>query len=297
MAGEVHIDWGMLITATCISLHLLAMVMRDNAMLTENKIMTRTTKCRLFALVSIFTLLLAMIFQVLDLKVSSSFQIAYKTLFNIAIIIALIVIGYIALSGEICKICGIVLLAAYICIFAFFGVRSLYTYSHTDGARNWFVKSNQKLIQRVGTELLSYESERRHFPNSKNWCDIVLEREKDTNDWSFKIGHRHNKCSFAFNSNLNELPIDGLDANTVLLFETDGPWNFAAGPEQFPGSRYRDDYFPRKERFAFIFLADGSLIKYRLHDGAIAVFNKKEGVFGKFIVKGDPCYIRLIWKN
>jgi hypothetical protein len=78
-----------------------------------------------------------------------------------------------------------------------------------------------------------------HFPDSNNWCDLVLEQNKSVPELDFMFVDKHdNSCDFAFNSNLSGLPIDGLDPNTVLIFEADGPWNFAAGPEKFPGTRY-----------------------------------------------------------
>lgn len=261
--------------------------------------MTRSVKCRLLALVSTLTLLLAITFQALDLRVSSSFQIAYEIVFNIAAVTAVITIGYIILSGEIRKIQGIVLLVAYVCLYSYVGRTSIFEYIHTHGARHWFVDNSQDLIQKAGTTLLSYETESRHFPNSKNWCDLVLEKGKKIPYWEFKwgFGKRENSCSFAFNDNLSDLPIDGLDPNTVLIFEADGHWNFAGGVELFPGKRYRDSYFPQKERFAFVFVISGSLVKYRLYDAAIAVFNEKEGAFDKFRTKGDPCCPRLIWNR
>ena len=138
-----------------------------------------------------------------------------------------------------------------------------------------------------------------HLPDSNNWCDVLLSREKKIFRTTFATAAKQDApCSFAFNDNLNKLPIDGLDPNTVLIFEADGPWNFAGGPKQFPGSRYRDRYFPQKKRFAYLFFVDGTLVKYRLHDGAVALYEPGKYVFADYHYhkKGETPYSPPRWK-
>jgi hypothetical protein len=159
------------------------------------------------------------------------------------------------------------------------------------------VDNSSKLLLKVGSALLSCENKVGRFPDSNDWCDLVLKKDVDLSDWHFNpSGRLDNSCGFAFNKNLSELSVDSLAPNTVLIFEADGPWNFAGKQEQFPGTRYRDKYFPKKERFAFIFYVDATLAKYRLYDGSVALYIKDKKTFSDWHEKGETLYSPLKWK-
>ncbi len=252
---------------------------------------------KLFIIIFISTSGLAVASQIMSFKVSTAFEALYPILFYINIILALLSVVFLFFSGNLFKTRKMLWFVALIAtgFFFFFPLYTLYT--NTFRTRRALVCNGQHSIQVIGKSVLSYTSETENFPNSNNWCDIVIEREKGIYPWYFKLGGKQdNSCGFAFNDNLSKLPIDGLEPNTVLIFEADGPWNFTSGPEQFPGSRHRDRYFPRKEKFAYLFFVDGSLVKYRLHDGAVALYEPGKDEFTGYRKKSETPYSPLKWE-
>jgi hypothetical protein len=249
------------------------------------------------------TFFLANLFNVLGAKLWIGFSPWCLLFVFVAAVVALIAVLYIYYSGEIRNIRGKILILVQILIGFYVGWNSLDGCIQNVHGYVGSTSTSQTSMQIIGNAMLSYEIKTGHLPSSNDWCDVILSREEKVYRETFAPAAKQDApCSFAFNYNLGGLPIDGLDPNTVLIFEADGPWNFAAGPEKFPGTRYRDRYFPNKEKCVFIFFVDGTLVKYRLYDGAIAKYDKnldslRGFVFTKnFVPQGKTPYSPLRWK-
>ena len=71
-----------------------------------------------------------------------------------------------------------------------------------------------------------------HFPPAATWCDAIKTEVKS--DQVFKCpggGQRSNRCDYAYNARLDGIDLARVNPNTVLVFESDGDWNTAGGPE------------------------------------------------------------------
>ena len=265
--------------------------------------MTRSKKCTLLVVFSSLAFFLTDLFEVLGVKLWIGFSPWCFLFFFVAAFVALIAVIYIYSSGEIRNIRGKILVLVQTLIAFYIGFNSFAECTLNVHGYVGSTSNTQMNMQIIGDAMLSYEIKMGHLPSSNDWCDVILSwEEKVYRDTFAPAAKQDVPCGFAFNYNLGGLPIDGLDPNTVLIFEADGPWNFAAGPGKFPGTRYRDRYFPNKEKFVFIFFVDGSLVKYRLYDGAIAKYDKnmnsfKGFVFTKnFVPQGKTPYSPLRWK-
>ncbi len=69
-----------------------------------------------------------------------------------------------------------------------------------------------------------YVSKKGLFPKASTWCDVLRGAGIDVNN--FRHPERPNeKCSFAYNGNLDNLPNIAIPVDTVLLIECAGEWN------------------------------------------------------------------------
>jgi competence protein ComGC len=84
------------------------------------------------------------------------------------------------------------------------------------------------------------------FPTSGQWCDLLIDHA-DVCENSFRCPSacRSSACgykfSYGFNANLDGLTIDDVPADTVLMFEIDGGWNVAGGPEIISTNNHRGE--------------------------------------------------------
>lgn len=259
--------------------------------------MTRTTISRIFALVSISSWLSIHIFMRFYLIESTSFfESIIRVWFIVSLFIGVVTTAYILFSGEIRKLRGVILMLVYILVCCGLFTPTVHEMKEVYDARYIDVKIGKDKILAIGDALLSYERDKDQFPSSQHWCDSITKQEGDSLGALQYWTEDNDICMYAFNIHLSESPIDDFDPSTVLVFETDGAWNCAGGSERFPGTRWRDEYFPRKEKFTFIFFIDGTLAKYRLHDGAVALYLPDEDTFSDWRQKGETPYSPLKWK-
>ncbi len=259
--------------------------------------MTRTAISRTFALVSILSWLSIHIFMEFYLIESTSFfESIIRVWFIVSFLIGFVTIVYILFSGEIRKLRGVILMLVYILVCCGMFMPTVLEMKEVYGARYIDVKIGKDKIVAIGEALISYERDKDQFPSSRHWCDSITKQEGNSLGALQYWTEDNDVCMYAFNIHLSELPIDDLDPNTVLVFEAAGMWNCAGGSERFPGTRWRDEYFPRKERFTFIFFIDGTLAKYRLHDGAVALYMPDEDTFSDWRQKGETSYSPLKWE-
>lgn len=256
--------------------------------------MTRTTISRILALVSILSWLSIHIFMKYYLIVSTSlFESFIRGWFIVSFLIGVVTIVYILFSGEIRKLRGVILMLVYILVCCGMFTPTVLEIKEVYDARYIDVKVGKDKIMVIGDALLSYERDKDQFPSSQHWCDSIFKQEGDSRR---ALQYWTEVDDVVFNIHLSELPIDDLDPNTVLIYEAEGTWNCAGGSELFPGTRWRDEYFPRKEKFAFVFFLDGTLAKYRLHDDAVALYIPVEDSFSDWHQKGETPYSPLKWE-
>lgn len=156
----------------------------------------------------------------------------------------------------------------------------------------------QYVITKFGSELIAIVNQNGYFPDSNNWCDVLLKNNDNLARYHFILSSRPEvSCSYGFNINLSGVPISELSSNTVLLIEADGQWNLCGGRELISTNRYKDKYWPPRDRYAFIYLIDGTLVKYRLRDKAVSVRPKGSESFTKYIKPDAPCYIDIQWEK
>jgi hypothetical protein len=143
---------------------------------------------------------------------------------------------------------------------------------------------------------MEYARENGHMPDANSWCYLLIDRD-DRARFNFKIPQiKDVECNFAFNKNLSNLSTDNLDSNIVLLFESDGDLNLSGGPELISKERTKDKYFLfKRQRFIYILFVDGTIAKYRLHDGAISKYVPDENKFTQYYKMGETPYSPLRW--
>lgn len=153
-------------------------------------------------------------------------------------------------------------------------------------------------IRDIGSAINQYSKKYNHMPDTFGWCDsLINEPNIGLSKHDFHIGQLpHIECNFAFNANIDKLPQSNLNGNVVLLFEADGNLNLSGGPELINKERAKDKYFLfKKERFIYVLFVDVTLVKYRLHDGAIAKYDPERNKFTPYLRKGQTPYSPLRW--
>ena len=173
------------------------------------------------------------------------------------------------------------------------GVFFLYWYLHYNHyyrTRNGKEFSLQSFMEVAGKNTLSYIEETGSFPDSDEWCSTILTETKSY----FYSSDTYRRITF--NENISHLKMNDVSPDTVLLIEADGPWNSAGGKELIYSRRERDQYYPKRDQFVFVFFVDATLAKYRLRDEAISFYELDKKSFSKWYKKGDPSYRPLRWE-
>lgn len=153
-------------------------------------------------------------------------------------------------------------------------------------------------IKEIGNSINQHLKRYNHLPDAFGWCDsLINEPNIGLSKHDFHIGQLpHIECNFAFNANLDRLSPSDLTGNVVLLFEADGNLNLSGGPELINKERAKDKYcLFKKERFIYVLFVDVTLVKYRLHDGAIAKYDPERNKFTPYLRKGQTPYSPLRW--
>jgi len=154
------------------------------------------------------------------------------------------------------------------------------------------------VIRKADRMMDTYVKENGKMPDAANWCDnITKNKDSLSPQYEFKIGQFPEiGCTLAFNKSLSNLPAGDVPGSVVLLFETDGYWNFSGGPDMSIRKRTRDAYFPFESmKFIYILFADRTIVKYRLNDGAVATYIPSEDKFTKYYTQDETPYSPLKW--
>ncbi len=117
-------------------------------------------------------------------------------------------------------------------------------------------KEHERLINsfsQVGKAILEYAQDHDgYFPDANQWCDLLIEYDKNLSRETFNPLSDDYECNFAFNKNLSGSRFEDTPNDVVLLFRADGNWNFNGGLELLKTRRERDMWFD-------VLLVDGSL--------------------------------------
>ncbi len=154
-------------------------------------------------------------------------------------------------------------------------------------------------IRDIGNSINQYLKKYNHMPDAFWWCDsLINEPDIGVSKHDFHIGQFPDiECDFAYNKNLDKLPRGDIAGNVVLLFEADGDLNLSGGPELISKERTKDKYFLFKRQiFIYVLFVDGTIVKYRLHDGAISKYDPEKNEFTPYLKKGQTPYSPLRWK-
>lgn len=90
-----------------------------------------------------------------------------------------------------------------------------------------------KKLQGLGGKIREYaDSHDGYLPVADNWCDLLMENNKDLSRDSFSCpASAKGVCSYAFNRNLGGVRLADVPRSIVLLYGTDGGWNHAGKGE------------------------------------------------------------------
>lgn len=250
---------------------------------------------------SIISGFIAVIFFFFCLKFSDVFGLGYAIFTLLALVLGAVAIAKIFRTWKKRKVSAmvelVVLLLAGLILF------DLTLVSHARWRSRRTITVNGKLmIKNFGNFINEYAEKNGHMPDADHWCDSLVNHPLAGSlrvvKSSFNIaGDPDIECNFAFNKNLSNLSIDGLSDNVVVLFEADGELNLSGGPELINTKRAKDKYFwPWKQKFIYVFFIDGTIVKYRLHDGAVALYDPDKDEFTDYHKKGETPYSPLKWE-
>ena len=94
-------------------------------------------------------------------------------------------------------------------------------------------------VKQLNLGLIMYADDHKNlFPAGTNWCDALMPYVKNQATYLCPQGKPGQRCHYAFNAKLvgHEMKEVQSPAETVLVFESDGGWNVAGGPELFPAT-------------------------------------------------------------
>ena len=154
-------------------------------------------------------------------------------------------------------------------------------------------------IKEVGKAVNQYAHQYNRMPEADWWShSLVDDPNIEIAGHEFNIGqYRDIECTFAFNRNLDRLPLDQIEGNVVLLFEADGELDLSGGLELIHKERAKDKYFIfKRQKYIYILFVDGAIVKYRIRDGAVALYDPEKPSFTNYIEKGRTEYSPLRWE-
>lgn len=87
--------------------------------------------------------------------------------------------------------------------------------------------------QALSREIIAYSKEHEgYLPDAGMWCDLLMEHNKEMSKKVFRYPYSEpGICNYAFNRYLSGLNLENISQDVVLLFESEGPWNFAGTEE------------------------------------------------------------------
>jgi type II secretory pathway pseudopilin PulG len=201
----------------------------------------------------------------------------------LAIIIGFAAIVLLIWTGATDRASGIAQLLALptaaVLINAFLFLPQLHNYN----ARRVAEYSLMRALLDIRSALEMYVEMEGHWPGAGSWCDALSGDQYA----EVMLGTGRDKLrAFAFNADLDGRTPDKVPGNTVLLIEADGPWNNRGRADLLQASRSKFKYFVLAyPGFVHVLYTDGTIGRYRLRDGALAIYG---GL-------ADPCELNDRW--
>jgi hypothetical protein len=152
-------------------------------------------------------------------------------------------------------------------------------------------------LNNISDSFEKYMKATNHMPHADEWCNQLLYKTTGIDRDVFLVNPPNHECDFAFNKSLSDLSRDKLQSNTVLVVEAEGEMNLHGGPELILKPRSKDKYFLLKRGiFVHILFVDGTIVRYRLRDGAVAEYVRDESKFREYMQRGKTPYSPLTWE-
>jgi hypothetical protein len=227
---------------------------------------------------------------------SLSFELFFRISIHILLLITLLIFCELLSDKEYLNITGWLKILSILGV----GFFSMYPYLlHNDyyRTRRGLESTTQNCINRVGGAILSYVEKYGKYPEKENWLDVIVNDSESVEKFFYYSGNlvKNQQSNIALNENLSNLTPTELSQNTILLIEATGPWNFTGSKELLDAKREKDEYYPDRDKFIFIYFVDSTLAKYRICDGAIALYSPDEKTFSKWYKKDETKYSPLKW--
>jgi hypothetical protein len=250
---------------------------------------------------SIISGFIAVIFFFLCLKFSDVFGFGYAIFTSFALVLGTVAIVRIFRTLKKRKFSAMVELVALILAGLILFDLTLVSHSRWRSLRT--ITGNGKvMIKNFGNFINEYAKQNGHMPDADHWCDSLVGHPlvgglRVVKNRFNIAGDPDIECNFAFNKNLSNLSIDDLSGNVVMLFEADGNLNLSGGPDLINTKRVKDQYFwPWEEKFIYVYFIDNTIVKYRLHDEAVALYDPGKDEFTDWFKQDQTHYSPLRWK-
>lgn len=201
-------------------------------------------------------------------------------------------------------ISGIIgLLVLFLAAISLLGIMSTLMLRYSERGR--LIRYELATCRYVGSGIYRYaDINNGYLPDANSWCQSLIDigqtsswDEYSYTQYSFNTYSQKVKSSFAFNKNVSRLPLKEIAGNVVLIFEADGDLNLSGGEELVNIKRDKDNFIIGPMRFMYVMFIDGTAAKYRLRDGAVALYDPNtNNEFGRYKKKGVTPYSPLKWK-
>lgn len=240
-------------------------------------------------------LLIVWLSYYLTRHISLSFELFFMISIHILLLITFLIMCGLSSGKEYSKITGWLKIFSVLGV-GFFSMNLYLLHNDYYRTRRGLESTTQNCISEVGRAILSYVDKYGKYPDKENWYDVIVNDNESVKKYFYYLGGLEKKqLNIALNENLSNLTPTELSKNTILLIEATGPWNFTGSKELLDTERQKDEYYPDRDKFIFIYFVDSILAKYRICDGAIALYNPDEKSFSKWQTKGETNYSPLKW--
>ena len=205
-------------------------------------------------LASIICGIIAVIFMWLSLRIHRVFRIGCF-LFAVYAVVCVVSLAMAYLGREI-KLVSVILKVIVItytlvCVYAICPILN-----HDLRMRRAIESSGLQCVLNIKELFVDYGVDNDRMPDADNWCEQLTKNTEKVPARMFTIRQYGNiDCSFAFNKNLSNQPLDSLQGSIVLLFETDGDLNLNGDDDLTKKKQTKDEYFLRRRMSTLSFVS------------------------------------------
>lgn len=135
-----------------------------------------------------------------------------------------------ALGGGGMALAGIIVSAVFIFLIPIFAAMLLPALAQAKSkAQSIHCMNNVKQLS-LALRIYATDNQNR-YPAATNWCNAIRLEVGSTNTYRCPADLPDSRCSYAFNAQVAGTEMARVDPNTVVIFESEGGWNVAGGPE------------------------------------------------------------------